>query len=201
MDLSRVPILGAAALMLLGMLALVVWIFRAVFQAARGVAQTLGASPAEPLQALGLKVTSDPVGGLGDGHWKGVPVKVAWRMTAAPYAGDFTPPPEFSTTVVAFFDPPLTLGISIDEERGAPACGVPGLDGELRLSEPLSATTHGLLSQWAPHIRHVLDAPGRLQIRDEHVAIGFDEILSDPGLLSAALDHIARLHTGMRGQV
>lgn len=197
MELSRVLMLGLVAVMLLGVLAVVVWIFRIVVQSARGIAQTIGASPAAPLQELGLAVTSDVAGGLGQGEWKGCSVQVGWRMTAAPSVGDFATPPEFSTTVVAFFSRPLGLGISVHEESGAPVCGIAGLDTRLRLSASPTPQAHALLTRWVPHICRGLDAPGRLQITDEHVSVRFEEIVGDKQRLTDALDQMSTLHTAL----
>ena len=194
MEMSRVLMLGLVAVMLLGFLALVVWIFRVVIQSARGIVQTIGASPAGPLQELGLTVTSDVMGGVGQGQWKGIAVQVGWRMTAPPVEA------EFSTTVVAFFSESLALGIAVHEESGAHPCGIAELDGRLYLSAVPSPRTHGLLTHWAPHIRHVLDAPGRLQITDEHVSIRFEEIVGDKRRLTDALEQASTLHAALRSQ-
>lgn len=198
MDIGRVLMLGLVGLMLLGVLAIVIWVFRVAFQSARGIAKTVTAAPAEALRQLGFSVVSDAAGGVAEGPWKGVPVKVGWRMTAANFAGDLTPPPEFSTTLVAYFTQPLGLGINVYEETGAPACGIPGLDGHLRLSAALTPHAHGLMTHWAPHIRKVLDAPGRLEITDAYVAINFPDIVGDKNLLSDALENVCTLHEGMR---
>lgn len=191
MEMSRVLMLVVVAAMLLGVLALVVWIFRIVFQSARGIMQTMGASPAGPLRELGLTVTSDVMGGVGQGQWKGIAVQVGWSMTAPPVEADF------STTVVAFFSEPLALGIAVHEQSGAHPCGIPGLDGLLYLSAVPSPRTHGLLAHWAPQIRHVLDAPGRLQITDEHVSIRFEEIVGDKRQLTDALEQVSTLHAAL----
>lgn len=197
MDIGRVLMLGLVALMLLGILAITVHMFRLVFQGFRGIAKTMVATPAGPLRELGLTVASDVAGGVAEGQWKGIPVKVGWRMDAT-FGGDLAPPPEFSTTIVAYFAQPLGLGIRVLEEPGAPACGIPGLDGHLALSEALTPHAHGLMTHWAPHIRKVLDAPGRLQITDEYVAINFPDIVGDKSLLSGALENVCVLHAGIR---
>lgn len=192
--------LGLVAVMLLGVLALVVWIFRIVVQTARGVAQTIGASPAEPLRALGLVVTSDAAGGLGQGQWRGVAVQVSWRMTAAPFAGDHTPPPEFTTMVSAYFSHPLALGVSAHEETGAPPCGIAGLDGRLLFSAVPSPRSHARLTRWAADIQRVLDTPGRLHILDEQVSIGFEEIVGDKARLASALEQVTALHGALQSR-
>lgn len=185
--------LGVVALMLLGTLALTVWIFRVVIESTRGLIQTMSASPAGPLQELGLSVTSDVAGGVGQGSWKGTPVRVLWSMTSGPATGEATPPPEFSTSVVTSFTRPLALGITFNEERGAPACGIDEFDGQVRLSGPPSPQTQALLKRWAPQIHEALHAPGRLQITDSHVALTFDEIVDDKQRLIDALDKLSAL--------
>ncbi len=199
MSVSRLLMLGLVAVMLLGVLALVVWVFRVVVQTARGITQTLGASPKEPLEALGFAVTHDVAGGMGQGHWKGTAVQVGWRMTAAPFAGDHTPPPAFTTTVSAFFSQPLALGISVHEETGAPACGIAGLDGRLRLGAAPSPHGHDRLTQGAADILRALDAPGRLQITDQRVSIHFEEIVGEQARLREALEHVTTLHAALQG--
>ena len=185
--------------MLLGMLAVTVWVFSVVFSSAKGIAKTVAGGPESALRGLGLATSSNPAGGSATGHWNGTSVIVRWRMETAGYVGPTAGPPAFTTVVTASYARPLGCGMDASEAPGAAPIGVPGLDGAMTLQATDITRARSLLGGAAGAIGPLLAAPGLLHIGDEAATVLFREIVEDPPRLRTALDHVTYLARGFGG--
>lgn len=182
--------------MFFGMLATTIYVFRSLVGATKSLVKAVGATPVATFQQLGFAIEHrDVAGGRASAMWGGVPVRVAWQMSAQ-YSGEHINPNTYRTWVSAQIAPPLGIGLQVQEEAGGPPLGDARLDGQLVLrANDLHAARSRVLNAAAP-LSAALGSGGQLSVTDDTVAVVVADIVDQEHVLRARLDavsHAARL--------